>query len=214
MSSSRRRSPRTRRLAGLAALVLLVAGMLWSTKFLTPEEVKALNPPPFSAPAFVDEEFPKAQASFEQDAVDIATLAPAVEKDLASAGSDFGVNLGSGAYAFPVKASGTAAEVDANFVLLDVPDLPDKYQVRIPLGSALNGAPIRDAMGIKFGDFPDQTTYQTVANAFKAKTQKDVLSQVDPDTLRGKQVTVVGAWGTGGPPNSFIIQPVTIEVGS
>jgi predicted lipoprotein len=197
----------------LVALVALVGAMAFSTKWLTPEEAAALNPPPFVAADFVEEEFPKITETLTANATDITVLAPAVEEDLAAAGEEYGQNLGSGAYAFPVTATGTASEVDANFVLLKVPGLAPKYEVRVPLGAAVSGTPVRDATGdIRFGDFVDQTAFQSVANEMKVKIQEDVLSSVDPAGLKGKELTVVGAWATGGPPNSFIIQPVTIEV--
>lgn len=215
MRSRRRQSTRNRRIITTVAIAALAVAMGVSTKWLTPEEAKALNPPPFVAGDFVEEMFPKSVQTITESAVDISVLAPAVEEDLPAAGAEYGQDLGSGAYAVPVKATGTVQEVDANFALLDVPGLAKQFEVRIALGNAVNGSPVRDATGdIAFGDFRDQTAYQSVANEFKIKIQKDVLASVDPTTWKGKEVSVIGAWGTGGPPNSFIIQPVSLEVGS
>lgn len=213
MSSPRRRSPRNRRIVTAAVLAVLVGAMAFSTKWLTPEEAAAINPPPFVAADFVEETFPEQAQTLTETATDINVLAPAIAEDLATAGTEYGVDLGSGAYAFPVTATGTVREVDANFALLEVPNLPNQYEVRVALGNAVSGSPVRDATGtLKFGDFPDQTAFQAVANELKIKIQKDVLSTIEPASLQGKTVTVHGAWGTGGPPNSFIIQPVSIEV--
>lgn len=212
MSSPRRHSrPRQAAVAVLLAAALGV--MAFSTKWLTPDEVEALNPPAFVAADFVDETFPEHAETLQENATDITVLAPAISEDLPAAAAEHGVDLGSGAFAFPVTATGTVEEVDAQYALLDVPDLEDRYEVRIALGNAVSGSPVRDATGaLKFGDFPDQTAYQAVANEFKRKIREDVLAEVEPDSLPGREVTVHGAWGTGGPPDSYVIQPVSIEV--
>jgi predicted lipoprotein len=215
MSSGKRRSPTVARLVAGGAVVVLVIAMALSTKFLTPEEVSALNPEAFNAETFVEEEFPGLKEEITRSATDIAVLAPAVAKDPAAAGAQYGQDLGSGAFAFPVTATGEATQVDAEFILLSVPGLPAQVEVRIPLGAAVSGTPVRDATGtLKFGDFVDQTAFQSVANELKLKIERDVLSTIDPQAVKGTQITVVGAWATGGPPNSFIIQPVSIEVAS
>jgi predicted lipoprotein len=212
-TGTRRLSRSTKRIVGVAVLVAILVAMVLDTKFLSPEAEAKLNPPPFTAESYAKEKFPEVTAAIKQKATDIAVLAPAVEADVAAAGKQYGQDLGSGAYAFPVKATGTADEVDANFVLLKVPGVPAGTAVRIPVGAAVSGTPVRDATGnIKFGDFAGQTDFQSVANQFKIRIQQDVLSKVDPASLKGKQVTVYGAWATGGPPKSFIIQPVEIEV--
>lgn len=216
MSTGKRRPPGlVKRWWGVGAVAVLLVAIVVSTRFLTPEEVAALNPPPFSARQFASEAFPKVSKEIAESATDITVLAPAIADDPAAAGQEYGQNLGSGAFAFPVRATGSATEVDANFVLLEVRGLPNGTEVRIPLGAAVSGTPVRDATGtITFGDFTDQTAFQSVANEFKLKIESEVLGSIDPASLRGQQVTVVGAWSTGGPPNSYIIQPVSIEVAS
>lgn len=213
MSSPQRRP--SRYIVPAAVAAVLLGGMGLSTKWLTPEEVEALNPPPFVAADFVDETFPEQTEMLQESATDITVLAPAISEDLPAAAAEHGVDLGSGAYAFPVTATGTVEEVDAQYALLDVPGLDDRYEVRIALGNAVSGSPVRDATGtLAFGDFPDQTSFQSVANGFKRKIREDVLAEVEPDSLPGREVTVHGAWGTGGPPDSYVIQPVSIEVAS
>lgn len=213
MSGPRRRTRRTVYAALVAALVGAIA---LSTEWLTPEEVEAIDPPAFVAEEFAVEEFPAQAEALEENATDIAVLAPAIAEDLPGAAAEHGgVDLGSGAFAFPVSVTGTVAEVDADYALLDVSGLDRRYEVRIALGNAVSGSPVRDATGtLQFGDFPDQTSFQSVANEFKIRIREDVLSTVDTGALRGEEITVYGAWGTGGPPDSYVIQPVAIEVGS
>ncbi len=197
-------------LAVLGAVVVLVA-MYLSTTFLSPAEEAKVNPPPFNGETYSAEAFPKQAAAIEAKAVDLGTLIPAVEKDLQSAIDQYGTDSGSGNATFAVTTTAAVTDVDENFIYLESPVRGDK--VLIPLGLAVNGTPVRDALGtIKFGDFIDQTDFQTVANQFKLIIQKDVLAPVDTANLKGKTVTVVGAWSTGGAENTYIIQPVKLEV--
>ncbi|GAB4085124.1 hypothetical protein GCM10028784_17540 [Myceligenerans cantabricum] len=213
MSSPRRRAPRYRGVVIAALAAVLVVAMGLSTRWLTPEEAEAVNPPPFEATAFVEEKFPEQVELLTDQATDVAELAPAISDDLPGAAAEHGVDLGGGAYAFPLTATGTVTEADESFAVLDVPGLAPKYEVRIALGAAVNGNPVRDASGtMQFGDFPDQTSFQAVANELRTTISQDVLADVDAGALEGKDVTVYGAWGTGGPADSYVIQPVAIEV--
>jgi predicted lipoprotein len=179
---------------------------------LSPTQASSLNPAAFNAKTYVQTNFPKIRSTLTEKATDIVVLAPAVDKDPAAAAKKYGTDVGSGKYAFPVKATGTVKEVDENFMLVAVPGVPAGDKVRIPLGFAITGTPVRDATGgMTFSDFSGQTDYQSVANELKVKIRADVTSKLDPPSLKGKKVTVVGAYSTGGPPSSFIIQPVSIE---
>lgn len=198
-------------LAGMALLVVVVL----STEVVTPAEFRRLNPPEFNGETYARERFPKVAADVSRIATNVTELAPAISKDLAAAGQKYGQDLGSGQYSFAMKATGTAKEIDEQFVLLDVEGVPKGTQVRIPLGTALNGTPVRDCTGkIRYGDFADQTEYQTVANQFKLRMQQDIIAKLDTETLKGKEMTVEGGWNTGGPPDSYIIQPTRITVAS
>lgn len=208
----------SRLVKNVTALVIglaLVVAMVASTKFLSPAASAARQPAQFDAKTYAEKNFPLVAAKIAQKATDIKVLAPAVDQNLAAAGAKYGNDLGAGQFAFPVTATGTVTQADAVFLVMSVPGFPAKDTVRIPLDMALSGLPVRDATGsIKFGDFTDQTDYQSVANEFKIIMQKSVLAPVQPSTLKGKRITVVGAWGSGGPPNSYIIQPVSIKVAS
>jgi len=204
-----------RRLILAAVTLALALVIVLDTNYLTPAEVRRLNPPAFNAETYARETFPKIAAQVEADATDVTELAPALDRDLVAAGERYGHDLGSGAFSFAIRATGTATEVDDDFVLLDVPDLAGGTEVRIPLGAALNGTPVRDCTGtITFGDFAGQTDFQSAANQFKLRMQEDVLAKLDRDGLEGSEVTVEGGWNTGGPPDSYIIQPTSIAVSS
>lgn len=197
----------------VVAAVVLVVAMVADTKFLTSAESAAKQPVRFSAKTYAAKTFPRLAVEIGQKATDITVLAPAADRNLAAAGGRYGNDLGAGQFAFPVKASGKVTQADADFLVLSVPGLPAKDTVRIPLAMAINGIPVRDATGsVKFGDFTDQSDYQSVANEFGLIIATSILAPLHPASLKGKSITVVGAWGSGGPPNSYILQPVSIKV--
>lgn len=216
MSSLLRGSSRLVKYVWTAVIGLaLVVAMIADTRFLNPADSAAQHAAQFNPKAYAEKNFPKIAAEIADKATNITILAPAVSKDLAAAGAKYGNDLGAGQFAVPVLATGTVSKADADFLVLSVPGLPAKDTVRIPLDNALSGIPVRDATGsIKFGDFDDQTDFQSAANEFKIIMRTTILAPAQPSTLKGKSITVVGAWGSGGPPNSYIIQPVSIEVAS
>lgn len=200
-------------LLAVLAAVLLVA-MFADTTFLSRTAAAKDTPGAFDAANYAKDRFPKLTKLIGAKAVDITKLAPAVEANLAAAGKKYGQNLGAGSFAFPVRASGTVTSVDANFAVVKVAGMPAADVVRIPLGIALNGAPVRDATGtINYGNFNDQTAYQTVADQLKLVMQTQVIAPAKLAAAKGKKLDVVGAFASGGPAHSFIIQPVTITAG-
>jgi predicted lipoprotein len=193
--------------------VALVVAMVLNTKFVSSTAGASGQPDAFSPQSYAEKHWPDLVEQIDAKAVDVTELAPVADADPAAAGKQFGQDLGAGSFAFPVKATGTVSAVDNNFITLSVPGMPEGDVVRIPVGMALNGAPIRDATGsIKYGDFANQSAYQDVANALKDISAKTVIASADPASLNGKQITVVGATATGGPAKAYSINPVTIEV--
>jgi predicted lipoprotein len=196
----------------VAALAVAVA-MVLNTKFVSSTASASGQPGAFDPQSYAEKAWPDLVKQMEDEAVDVTELAPVADSDMAAAGKQFGRDLGAGSFAFPVKATGTVSAVDANFITLTVAGMPEGDIVRIPVGLALNGAPIRDASGtIKYGDFENQSAYQDVANALKDLSLKQVIAKADPASLSGKQITVVGATANGGPAKAYSINPVTIEV--
>ena len=115
----------------------------------------------------------------------------------------------------PVKVVGSVASVDDKFITITVDGMPADTTVVVPISTVLNGGPIRDALGnVQFGDVPDQIAFQSVAQEIKALVKSQVLEPTNPTSLTGKTVTVYGAWKSGGPKSTFIVQPTSIEAGS
>ena len=70
---------------------------------------------------------------------------------------------------------------------------------------------LRDATGlVSFNDFVNQVEYADAATALNNEMKKDLLDGLDPASLAGKQVTVVGATAPLNP-EVITITPVSIE---
>lgn len=205
--------PARRRAVVIAATAAVVAAMASSTTYVSTSAVAAGQPASFDPGTFAAERLPQLTKGLTDKAVPITELAKAVDQDPNAAGRRYGQDLGAGSFAVPVSASGSVSSADGNFALLDVRGLPLGDVVRIPLAAAVNGAPVRDATGlIHYGDFNDQTAYQDVATALRTLLLKKVIEPAALANQVGKKVDVVGAFATGGPKKSYIIQPVSITV--
>jgi predicted lipoprotein len=207
----------------LGLIVVLIIAMIFSTKFLTPEELTAALPKKFDPKQTASDLWSKAQTEIPANAQPLGEVVPAMQKDLKAAATKYkAVSPAEGAYNFPVKFDGTVTDASADSLRLSVPGVPKETVVIVPLTTAINGAAVRDAMGFKFGDAPGQTDYQFVADELKKLMQQQVKSGVsDPASLKGKKVSgtgvVVVLSPSGAPPppaKPVNVQPVTIKAGS
>lgn len=200
------------RLVGIIAAAALLLAMAFTTRWLDPKEAAEVNPAAFDPAAFAAEKLPEITATVVSRAVDVTEFAPALVADPAAAGAKYGVDSGSGKFTVPLKVTAPVTSVDANWISLSTPDIQG-LTVRVPVSNALNGTTVRDVTGeISYGDFADQTTYQSVANNLKLLMQEKVVGSLDLANLQGKTITVYGAFATGGAPNQIVVQPLKVEV--
>jgi predicted lipoprotein len=201
-----------KRLQILAVFAVLIVVVIWDTTFIGPEEALARGAAEFSAEEFAALSFPDLVELYEETAVDVAQVGAALRDDPEAGAEEFGNDLGSGRFGFALSATGEVSEVTEDFITIAIEDDPD-LDVRVPLTTAVNGSPIRDATGtIAFGDFRDQTQYQDVANEFRLIVLDEVIAPLDLAGADGQEIFVVGAWLQGGPPDTFVIQPVRIDI--
>ena len=214
---------RTRaRIIGAVVLVVLVVAMALNTKFLTPAQVAAIAPKPFDPAQVATDLYARAAEELPGRAQPLGEVVPALQADVAAAAEQFEATVpAEGSYVFPVELTGTVVEASDASLRVQVDGVPAQTPVLVPLSTAVNGSVVRDVMGFKFADAPGQTDYQYVGDELKKLMLAQIESAVqDPTSLKGKQVTVLGAVGvqaTGStvprakPVN---VQPVSIEVGS
>jgi predicted lipoprotein len=210
------------RLVGAVLLVALLVAMALNTKFLTPAEVAAIAPKPFDPAQTAADLYAKAQQELPGQAQPLGEVVPAVQADLKAAAAKYkAVSPAEGSYVFPVTATATVAEATDASLRLQVSGVPSQTPVLVPLSTAVNGTVVRDVMGFKFADAPGQTDYQYVGDELKKLMLAEIDSSVsDPTSLKGKQVTVVGAVnvqaaGTSVPKAKPLnVQPISLKAGS
>lgn len=214
---TRRPSPVT--LAGIALLVALLVAMALNTKFLTPEEVAAANPKAFDPTTTAEELFAEAPAQLAQDAAPLADVVLGLQQDIGDAAEQFGaVAPNRSTFVFVVTGTGVVQEVAAGTLQLEVDGVPLATTITVPTTTAINGAVLRDVLGFRFGDAPDQSNFQFVGDELKTLMQQAV-APVAKTAKKGDRVTVVGAISVvaaeGGQPAAkpVSVQPVSLEVG-
>ena len=208
------------RLIGAGLAVVLVVAMIASTKFFTPEELAEALPKPFDPSTVAAELYQKATTDLAGSAKPLGEVVPAVQSDPKAAAETYAaVAPNESTWVFPVTATGTVTEAADQSLRLTVDGVPEQTPVLVPLGTAIQGTVVRDAMGFKFADAPGQTDYQYVGDEIKKLMQAGVQQSVaDPASLQGKQVTVTGVisvLNNGAPqprPKPVNVQPVSIEV--
>ncbi len=219
MPMSHRKMSRSRLVvAGVAAV--LVVGMGASTNFYSPDELAEALPKPFDPGESATELFEKATTEMAAQAQPLGDVVAGVTTDPEAAAEALGaVSPNESSWVFPVTAVGTVEEATGESLRLKVDGVPAGTTVIVPLGNAIQGTVIRDVAGFKFADAPGQTAYQYVGDELKKLMQASLQEIVaDPGSLKGKQVTVVGAISVlnNGAPQAKAkpvnVQPVAIEV--
>src|SRR5919107_510059 len=115
-------------------------------------------------------------------------------KDAEAAGEKYGERGGPSPYPYPVTRAGTAGKPVSGLMPVTVPGLPKSTRIAVQVGPAINGTALRDATGtVSFNDFVNQVEYADAATALNTEMKKDLLQGLDPASLVGKDVTVVGA---------------------
>ena len=209
-----------RRLVLALALVVLVVAMVLCTKFLTPTELASIAPKPFDPAATAEDLYSGAQSELPGEASELGKVVPALQQDPKSAADTYkAVSPGENSYVFPVRTTAKVVSATDASLRLQVDGVPSQTPVIVPLTTAVNGSPLRDAMGFKFADAPSQTQYQYVADEMKKLVLADLESSLsDPTSLEGKEVEVVGVVAvtvTGGSPvpraKPVNVQPLSVE---
>lgn len=151
------RANRLRLIVAGLVVVLLVA-MILNTKFLTPEELAPAGPVKFDPKATAAELYEKAKAELPGQATDLGEVVTALQADPKAAAEQFkAVSPSEGTYIFAVRVSGMVSESGPTALRLQVDGVPNETPVQVPLGTAINGTVLRDALGFKFADAPGQT---------------------------------------------------------
>lgn len=210
--TSSRKSFSTRKVVLIAIGLVVLIAMGLNTKVVTKGTGPA-GPKQFSQSAYGEKEFPKVRTKISERAAPASQLAAELSKDKSAAVNKYGVANPIGPI-MSVKFTGVVGKGDSGVFNVKVKGLPENLSIRLQTGPAIIGTTLRDgAGGIKFGDFENQIQYQNAAAGINNAMKKQVLSGLDRDHLTGKTVHVVGAFQLINP-NSWMVTPVKLEVGS
>jgi predicted lipoprotein len=217
MSTSPRAAGSPRRMSarvvgGVLLLALLVA-MAFSTKYVSASAPVPGEAEEFDAAAYGEENYASTvKPAIEEDPVDLATLVPLLDEDPDAAGEQYGKRQGTSPYTYSVTLTGTAGEPAGGLMPVTVPGVPKSTRIAVQVGPAINGTALRDATGlVSFNDFVNQVEYADAATALNTEMKADLLEGLDPASLVGQEVTVVGATAPLNP-EVITVTPVSIEV--
>jgi predicted lipoprotein len=194
------RRPTVRALAWLAVPLAAIAILRpWTVRPLD-----GLKPAVFDAGGFVSSAWPRLVRDATQTASNITDVAP--------------VAGASPSRARFVKGTGVVAAVDrrsrVGVMLVRVPG-PSPVTVAIQIGPVVRGTALRDASGfIQFSDFTNQSEYAAAANALNESALRDVIGQVQIESLQGRTLAFIGAVGKSAPREDGAIEivPVRLEL--
>jgi predicted lipoprotein len=209
--SGRSLSPR---LVGAVLLLALVLAMALSTKYVSASAPVPGEQQKFDAATFGKENYAsEVKPAIEEDPVDVATLVPLIREDPEAAGEQYGTREGTSPFTYSVTLTGTAGKPASGLMPVTVGGVPKSTRIAVQVGPAVNGTALRDATGlISFNDFVNQVEYADAATALNTEMKADLLADLDPASLVGKTVTVVGATAPLNP-DVITVTPVSIEVG-
>lgn len=213
-SAPARRGPITLGRGSLIALALVIIAIVASTTYRSDTAPRAGEQAKFDPAKYGAQTYgPKVVPAIQKKAVDIVTLRKAIAADADAAGQKYGARDGTGSYSFAVSLTGTAGKPESGLLGVKVPGMDDT-RVSVQIGPAVNGTALRDAVGfIKFGQFVNQVDYADAGTALNNQVKAKVLASLDPDSLDGKKVTVVGAM-TPLSADVLTVTPISVQVAS
>lgn len=221
MGRTRRSTPL--RVVGAAVVAALLVAMTLSTRFVTPEELASIGPEVFDPQQVADELFTEANETVPESATPLPELLTGLEQDVAATAEDRGAATpNETTYLFPVSGEATVVTAQREAVEITVDGVSPETPLSIAAGPTVNGTVLRDALGFRFGDASNQTTYQQVGDALKTLVQEQVAQGIgDQGTdglTRGTKIGftgIVSVTDTGAPQSPakpVQVQPLTVEV--
>ena len=179
----------------VAVLLVLLLAMALSTTYRSASAPVPGAEEKFDAAPFGEDNYAaKVKPAIEEQPVELATLAPMIEKDPDAAGEQYGNREGTSPYSYSVKVTGTAGKPVGGLMAVDRAGAAGATRVSVQVGPAINGTALRDATGlVDFNDFVNQVEYANAATALNTEMKGDLLDGPRRRRLAGQQVTVVGA---------------------
>ena len=162
----------------------------------------------FDAATYVEEKWEDIDSTIRERSVDLATVLNAIQvdadsfvakDDLISVTTEYGLITPGEAHVYAITGSGTVAAVDTSSsrgsLTLTVDGYDGPIQLNLEIGPRLpsGDTSIRDAVGIDFNEFTDQTEYGQVSSEINNRVRDNVLAPLDFDSMEGSRINVIGA---------------------
>ncbi|OLL31333.1 hypothetical protein BTH42_12590 [Burkholderia sp. SRS-W-2-2016] len=155
----------------------------------------------------------------EKRATDYPALRDAIGADADAAGRKYGYRGkdDSAPWNFPTKVHGKIVEVDTQSsqgtIGIDV-DGDGKVDVVVDIGPTVLGTTLRDSLDfISFESFRNQIEYAQFGTALNSYAATHVMKPLPRDGLKGKEVTVTGAFSYDSSAEQPEVVPLAIALG-
>jgi predicted lipoprotein len=142
----------------------------------------------------------KAVPFFEKEAVDAATVLPALQDGLDAAGQKYGrrADTEGSPWSFALRGIGTVVSADtesrAGRLVVAIETPRGRQQVALQLGPVVSGTAVRDVLPFfRFGDVANQIQFAQVSRALNDRASAGVRAGVVPLQAPGTRVEFVGA---------------------
>jgi len=151
-----------------------------------------------------------------EKAVDINQVLGEIRKDPDEAGDKFGTRVSSDGspWNFIIKGKGKIIAANtisrAGTIDIDLPPYDGKKDISIQIGPVIRGSSIRDSLTfISFDDFENQIVYAQLGNAFNKKVFNQILSKIDFNNLKNKEIQFSGIYTTEDS-SDILVTPIMI----
>ncbi|TDN62269.1 DUF2291 domain-containing protein [Paraburkholderia sp. BL10I2N1] len=155
----------------------------------------------------------------EKRATDYPALRDAIKADLDAAGRKYGYRGkdDSAPWNFPIKLHGRIVEVDTQSsqgtVGVDV-DGDGKVDVVVDIGPTVLGTTLRDTLDfVSFESFRNQIEYAQFGTALNSYAAAHMMKPLPRDGLKGKEITVTGAFSYDSSAEQPEVVPLAIAPG-
>ena len=156
--------------------------------------------------------------AIDERAIDPAIFAEGMKTDLAVLGVEYAVRANeTSPWNFCLKGKVKVLGVEnadsktRTRLLVDVQPYDGEVDMKIQISTVIRTNAIRDAVGfMKLDDFANQVEFAELTKAFNAHVQKDVLQDLDVQSLVGREIELTGCVSVGKNDEEALVVPIRI----
>ena len=156
--------------------------------------------------------------AIDERAIDPAVFAEGMKTDLAALGEQHAVRANeTSPWSFCLKGKVKVLEVEnadsktRTRLLADVQPYDGVQDIKIQVSTVIRTNAIRDAVGfMKLDNFANQVEFAELTKAFNARVQKDVLQNLDAQSLVGEEIELTGCVSVSKHDEEVLVVPIRI----